>query len=139
MAINRVILVGRMTRDPEKRSTPSGLNVCTFTLAVDDRPHKDGTSSTSFIRCQAWAKTAENVSLYCHKGSLVAVDGRLSQRTYSAKDGSKREILEVICDQVQFLESRKASQEYTSSSVIAESPADAPIESIDSTDDDLPF
>lgn len=138
MAINRVILIGRMTRDPEKRTLTSGSNVCSFTLAVDNPPRRDGGNSTSFISCQAWTKTADNVCQYCHKGSLVAIDGRLSQRSYEGKDGSKRSIVEVICDKVQFLE-RKGSQESTSISAVAEPSADEPIESIDSADDDLPF
>ena len=110
----------------------------TFTLAVDNPPRRDGGNSTSFISCQAWTKTADNVCQYCHKGSLVAIDGRLSQRSYEGRDGSKRSIVEVICDKVQFLE-RKGSQESTSISAVAEPSADEPIESIDSADDDLPF
>lgn len=139
MAVNRVVLVGRMTRDPEMRRTTSDIPVVSFTLAVDERPRKDGTTNASFIPCQAWQKTAENVQQFCHKGSLVAVDGRLQQRSYLAKDGSRKSTIEVVCDQVQFLESRKAGQEGASSSYHAESKADAPIEGIDSSDDDLPF
>lgn len=146
MAINRVVLVGRMTRDPEMRKTSSDLSVVSFTLAVDDRPRKDGSAQTSFIPCQAWNKTAEIVCRYCHKGSLVAVEGRMSQRSYMAKDGSKKSSIEVVCDQVQFLDTRKSSgNDYSGSnggygeSQSSNQAADAPIEGIDSSEDDTPF
>lgn len=142
MAINRVVLVGRLTRDPEQRSTASGVGVATFTLAVDDRPRKDGSTQTSFIPCQAWNKTAENVSKYCHKGSLVAIDGRINQHSYLAKDGSKKSMIEVVCDTVQFLESKKnggMDNGYDNSASETSKAADAPIEGIGDSDDDLPF
>lgn len=137
MAVNRVVLVGRLTRDPEMRKTTTDISVVSFTIAVDDRPRKDGNSQTSFIPCQAWSKTAENVAQYCHKGSLVAVDGRLSQRSYTGRDGTKKSSIEVVCDQVQFLETKRSGQDsgYTQS----DRSADEPIEGIDSSDDDLPF
>lgn len=146
-SVNRVVLVGRLTRDPELRKTTSDLSVVTFTLAVDGRPTRDGKQQTSFINCQAWSSTAENVSKYTHKGSLVAVDGRLQQRTYMSKDNRKVSVVEVVCDTVQFLESKKDSggssyhsdnQNY-SGSASEPSKADAPVEGIDTSDDDLPF
>ncbi|HBR85900.1 MAG TPA: single-stranded DNA-binding protein [Firmicutes bacterium] len=141
MAVNRVVLVGRMTRDPELRRTASDMAVTSFTIAVDDRPRKDGSTSTSFIPCNVWSKTAENVAQYCHKGSLVAVDGRLQQRSYTAKDGTKRSVIEVVGEQVQFLESKRSSSAETTSAPTPSSvsKADAPVEGIDATDDDIPF
>lgn len=149
MAINRVVLVGRLTRDPELRRTTSDTPVVSFTLAIDGRPRKDGTTQTSFISCQAWSATATNVEKFCHKGSLVAVDGRLNQRSYTSKDGRKVSVTEVVAEQVQFLESKRESAlraegEGSNSSNSAPEPegsskADAPVEGIDSSDDDLPF
>ena len=137
MAVNRVVLVGRLTRDPEMRKTSTDLSVVSFTLAVDERPRKDGTSQTSFIPCQVWSRAAENVAQYCHKGSLVAVDGRLTQRNYTAKDGTKRSVIEVVCDQVQFLDTKRSGQDGGYSPI--ERAEDAPVEGIDASDDDLPF
>lgn len=145
MAINRVVLVGRMTRDPELRRTASDLAVVSFTLAVDDRPRKDGTQNTSFIPCTVWGNAAENVQKFCHKGSLVGVDGRLNQRTYQAKDGTKRSVIEVIAESVQFLESKKDAASRSAGAAPApassssQNKAESPVEGIDTSDDDLPF
>lgn len=140
MAINNVVLVGRLARDPELRKTPSNLSVATFTIAVDDGYGKQGgTSTTSFIPCQAWSNTAENVQKFCHKGSLIGVSGRLSQRSYAAKDGTKRTVFEVICNQVQFLETKKAQGISDIEEEDNENKDDQPVEGIDSSDDDLPF
>lgn len=144
-SVNRVVLVGRLTRDPELRKTSSDLSVVSFTLAVDGRPTKDGKQPTSFINCQVWGSAAENVSRYTHKGSMVAVDGRLQQRTYMSKDNRKVSVVEVVCDNVQFLESKKDGGGYRSDneeepgSMNEPSKADAPVEGIDTSDDDLPF
>ncbi len=151
MAINRVVLVGRLTRDPELRRTTSDTPVVSFTLAIDGRPRHDGTPTpTSFIGCTAWSATATNVSKFCHKGSLVAVDGRLNQRTYNAKDGHKVSVVEVVAEQVQFLETKKEAALKSDSGSETPTPsgdnnsnstnkADEPVEGIDSSDDDLPF
>ena len=104
--INRVILVGRLTKDPELRYTNTNIAVTTFTLAVN-RFVKD---EVDFIQCVAWKKNAENTSKYVHKGSLVGVDGRIQTRNYE-KDGRTIYITEVICDNVAFLESKNQSQE----------------------------
>lgn len=105
--INRVVLVGRLTRDPELRKTVNGASVATFTIAVDNRTKgPNGEKTTSFIPCTAWNQQAENACKYTHKGSLVGVEGRLNQRSYDAKDGRKVSVVEVICDSVQFLESK---------------------------------
>ena len=148
--INRVILVGRMTRDPELRKTPSGASVASFTLAVDNRSGKDGDRSASFIPCTIWNQQAENVSRFTHKGSLVGVDGRLNQRSYDSKDGRRVSVIEVICDSVQFLEKKDDSN--NGPTIVEPSvqdsgyqpdpePAQATknVSSIDVTDDDLPF
>jgi single-strand DNA-binding protein len=101
--INRVILVGRLTRDPEARVTTGGKNVVDFSIAVNKRV-KSGESDADFFRIVAWEKTAEYVSNYLGKGRLVAVDGRLQSRKYTASDGSNREVVEVVADTVQSLD-----------------------------------
>ena len=86
--INRVVLVGRMTRDPELRRTPQGDAVTSFTLAVNRNfTSRDGQQQADFINCVVWRKPAENVERYCSKGSLVGVEGRIQTRTYDDKDG----------------------------------------------------
>ena len=104
--INRVILVGRLTRDPESRVTTGGKNVVDFSIAVNKRV-KSGDNDADFFRIVAWEKTAEYVSNYLGKGRLVAVDGRLQSRKYTASDGSNREVVEVVADTVQSLDRPK--------------------------------
>jgi len=103
--INRVVLIGRLTRDPELRYTPSGLPVATFTLAVN-RPFKNaqGERQTDFIRCVAWRQQAEFVANYLTKGRLTAVDGRLQIREWTTQDGQRRTSAEVVADNVTGLE-----------------------------------
>lgn len=102
--LNRIVIIGRLTRDPEMRQTPSGTAVCTFTLAVD-RSFKsaNGERETDFIPVVAWRQLGENCAQYLAKGKLAAVDGRLQIRTYQAQDGSKRTAAEVVADNVRFL------------------------------------
>lgn len=139
--MNRSILVGRVVRDPELRKTNSGTSVVTFTVALDNRVRAGGEKSTSFIPVTAWSQTAENVSKYVRKGSLVGVDGRLNQRSYNSSDGRKVSVIEVIADSVTFLEKRQ--------DVVQNEPIEHPFDlnsepesqnGIDvTTDNDLPF
>lgn len=101
--INNTILVGRLTRDPELRKTQTGQSVCTFTVAVDRIPGKDGTEGADFPSCVAWGKTAEILSQYGSKGSQIGVRGRLQTRNYEDKEGRKVYVTEVVADQVQLL------------------------------------
>lgn len=105
MFLNRVILIGRSTREPELRFTSGGAAVATFTLAVD-RPYLNaqGERETDFIRVVAWRKLAETCANYMGKGRLVAVEGRLQVRTYQTPDGQNRTITEVVADTVRFLD-----------------------------------
>ena len=147
--INRVVLVGRMTRDPELRKTNNCTSVVSFTLALDNRTKgPNGEKTTSFIPCQAWNQQAENCARYTRKGSLVGIEGRISQRSFDTKDGRRASVVEVICDSVQFLE--KKSDANTSSqdmgyasdeqpSYIESAPESNNVSSIDVADDDLPF
>jgi single-strand DNA-binding protein len=105
LALNRVILIGRLTRDPELRILPSGVPVGTFTLAVD-RPftNQQGEREADFIDVVVWRKQAELVSNHLSKGRLVAVEGRLQVRTYETQEGQRRRVVEVVADAVRFLD-----------------------------------
>ncbi|WP_308556007.1 single-stranded DNA-binding protein [uncultured Lactobacillus sp.] len=106
--INRVVLVGRLTRDPELRTTGSGISVATFTLAVDRQfTNSQGERGADFISCVIWRKSAENFCNFTSKGSLVGVDGRIQTRSYDNKDGQRVYVTEVVVDNFALLESRK--------------------------------
>lgn len=104
--MNKVVLIGRLTKDPELKFTPgTGTAVATFTLAVDRKfPTREGQREADFIPVVVWGKPAENTANYVGKGKLVAVSGRIQTRSYDAKDGSKRYVTEVVAEEVQFLE-----------------------------------
>lgn len=141
--INRVVLVGRLTRDPELRKTNSGSSVCSFTIAVDNRQkNPDGSKSTSFIPCTCWNQAADLTSKFVRKGSLVGIEGRLNQRNYQRQDGTKASVLEVICDSVQFLEPKAAADAGADNVVFDDTPAPSEsknLDQLDLPDDDLPF
>lgn len=99
--LNRIILIGRLTKDPELRYTNSGTPVCSFTLAVDSGFGDN--KRTDFINIVVWSKQGENCSQYLSKGKLAAVEGRLQIRNYDDKDGNKRYVTEVVADNVRFL------------------------------------
>ena len=108
--LNKVILIGRLTKEPELRYTPSGAAVASFTLAVNrTRANAQGERETDFIPVVVWQKLAENCANYIGKGSLVAVDGRIQVRTYEAKDGQRRWVTEVIAENVRFLDKKEKS------------------------------
>ena len=111
--INRVVLVGRLTRDVEVRKTASGLSVATFTVACDRRMARgqdvNNQQSADFISCVAWRQAADFLGSYAHKGALVGVEGRIQTRNYD-RDGQKVYITEVVCDTVNLLESKSQSQ-----------------------------
>jgi single-strand DNA-binding protein len=141
--INRVVLVGRLTRDPELRNTTTGNAVCSFTLAVDNRTKgQDGSKTASFIPCVVFSQQAENVSQFVRKGSLVGIEGRLNQRSYDRKDGTKATVIEVLCDSVQFLEPKASTGDAAPAPTFNDVPAveeENHLDSIDIADDDLPF
>lgn len=106
--LNRIVLMGRLTRDPELRRTGSGTPVASFTLAVDrDFKDQNGEKQTDFIDCVAWRSSAEFVSKYFSKGRMAAVSGQLRIRNWQDKDGNKRRSAEVIADNVYFADSKK--------------------------------
>lgn len=103
--LNRVVLVGRLTKDPEFRTTQNGVSVTTFTLAVNRTfTNNQGKQDTDFINCVTFRKLAENVNNYLSKGSLAGVDGRLQSRSYENQEGRRVFVTEVVADNVQFLE-----------------------------------
>lgn len=111
MSINRVVLVGRLTRDPEMRTTGTGKSVVDFSIAVQKRiKPTDGSPDADFFRVIAWEKTAEFVNNYLTKGRLVAVDGRLTTRKFTDKNGNEREVVEVVAENVQGLDRPKDDQ-----------------------------
>ncbi|MCL2816957.1 MAG: single-stranded DNA-binding protein [Clostridiales bacterium] len=132
--LNRIILIGRLTKDPELRYTPSGAAVASFSLAVDRNfKSASGERETDFINIVAWRQLGEHCSKYLSKGKLAAVEGRLQIRSYEAKDGQKRQAAEVVADDVRFLSPKEGGGG-------AYAPA-APENDGDMllTDDDVPF
>ncbi|EZV62872.1 prophage-derived single-stranded DNA-binding protein [Staphylococcus aureus 2010-60-1240-1] len=110
--LNRVVLVGRLTKDPEFRTTPNGVSVATFTLAVNRTfTNAQGEREADFINCVTFRKQADNVNNYLSKGSLAGVDGRLQSRNYENKDGQRVFVTEVVADSVQFLEPKNNNQQ----------------------------
>ena len=102
--MNKAILIGNLTRDPEVRTTGSGVSVCTFTIAVNRRfANQQGVREADFINIVAWRQTAELCGRYLAKGRKVAVVGSIQTRSYDAQDGSKRYVTEVVADEVEFI------------------------------------
>ena len=151
--MNKVILIGRLARDPEMRTTSSGINSTRFTLAVSRNfQNQNGERQADFINCVAWRRQAENISKYCTKGTQVAVEGRIQTGSYDAQDGTKRYTTDIICDNVTFLGSKNSNNnEFTSSSLpedvsepmptmdLNEDPFKDFGDEIALSDDDLPF
>lgn len=140
--MNRTILVGRLTRDPDLRYTPNGVAVANFTIAVN-RPFKskDGEQDADFINCVVWRKLAENLENYMKKGSQIGVDGRLQSRSYDDKDGKKVYVTEIVADSVQFLEPKSNNQSGDSQQQPQsnQDPFENEAEPVSIPGDDLPF
>lgn len=154
--LNRVVVVGRLTRDPDLRYTPNGVAVANFTVAVD-RPftNQQGERETDFINCVTWRRQAENLANYMKKGSLVGVDGRVQTRNYEGQDGKRVYVTEILAESIQFLESRRSEQGSTQTSppnndrnfqsqserppAKSDNPFESSGEPVDLSDDDLPF
>ncbi len=115
--LNRIVLIGRLTKDPELRSTSSGVPVATFTLAVD-RGFKNasGEKETDFVPIVVWRAQAETCATYLSKGKLAAVDGRLQIRTYDDQEGTRRKVAEVVAENVRFLSPKDGAADSSRSS-----------------------
>ncbi len=134
--LNQVVLIGRLTHDPELRYTAgSGVPVATFSLAVD-RPftNQQGERETDFIKIVTWRKQAENCANYLHKGSLAAVSGRLQIRSYEDNEGAKRKVAEVVAENVRFLDKKSDSDKARS-----EDTGSSGGDDLDISGDDVPF
>ena len=135
--MNKVILVGNLTRDPELTETPSGVAVCRFAIAVSrDYANADGTRETDFFNITVWRGRAENCGKYLKKGSKVAVVGSLQNRSYEDKDGIKRNVTDVVANEVEFL-SPKGQGEEGDTTVVSSRRERPQLEAID--DNQLPF
>lgn len=116
--LNKIFIMGRLTRDPELRRTQNGTAVTSFTLAVDrDFKNADGTNDTDFIDVVAWRTTAEFVSKYFSKGRMAVVEGRIQVRDWQDKDGNRRKSVEVVADNVYFADSKRDSKPQESRTV----------------------
>lgn len=154
--LNRVVLVGRLTRDPDLRYTPNGVAVANFTIAVN-RPFssQNGNREADFINCVVWRAAAENLANYMKKGNLIGVDGRVQTRTFEGQDGKTVFVTEIVADSVQFLEPKSSRNDGNSNGSSSQSQqsrnnengnypgSDDPYNNngapIDISDDDLPF
>ena len=140
--INRVVLTGHLTKDPELKVTQSGLSVVQFVIGVQRQfARKDGEREADFISCVAWRKTAENIAKYFRKGQLIGIDGRVQTRSYDDKNGQRVYVTEVVVDNFAFLSSQKGQGNQNPSqrpNATAQDPF-AGTGSVDITDDDLPF
>ena len=137
--MNKVILVGNLTRDPELSETPNGLAVCRFAIAVSrDYANSDGNRETDFFNITVWRNRAENCGKYLKKGSKVAIVGRLQNRSYEDKDGIKRNVTDVVADEVEFLSPKTAQGDEGMETAVASTKRERPqLEAID--DNQLPF
>lgn len=141
--LNVVVIMGRLTADPELRTTNNGTSVTSFSVAVNRSYSKDGNNPTDFINCVAWRNSAEFISRYFTKGQMIAIKGSLQQRSYTDKDGNKRTSYDVVVDTADFCGSKNES----GSSAPARNEAPASFSNVDTGDfeeismgdDDLPF
>ncbi len=126
--MNKVFLIGNLTKDPELSSTTSGIKFCRFTLAVSRSYAKDGKRETDFLPVVVWRAQADNCARYLKKGSRAAVCGSIQTRTYDAQDGSRRYVTEIAADEVQFLTTKNEDER-----------DGADFDDLKPIDDDLPF
>ena len=139
--LNKIFIMGRLTRDPELRRTQNGTAVTSFALAVDrDFKNADGTKDTDFIDVVAWRNTAEFTSKYFAKGRMAVVEGRLQLRDWTDKDGNKRRSAEVLADSIYFGDSRKDTQDGSFQPAAGGVDVSGPdFREVDEDDGDLPF
>ena len=137
--LNTVIIMGRLTRDPEMRTTQSGVAVASFTLAVDRDYSGSEEKQTDFIDCTAWRHSADFVSKYFAKGSMAIVKGRLQIDNYTDNDGNKRKSAKVIADNIYFGESKKSGGQNGGQNTEQITPAPAGFVPVEVDDSELPF
>lgn len=149
--INRVVLVGRITKDIDLKKTPNGASVVQFTLAVSRKIKAKGQPEADFINCISWNNVADLMKQYLHKGSLIGLEGRIQTRNYDDRDGKKVYVTEVVADSVQFLEPKQPTQQTNNNSYNAQpmggymqderasSFNEVDADTLDIASDDLPF
>lgn len=151
--INRVVLVGRITRDPELRKTSVGISVVRFTLAVNRRKTKEGDQEADFINCQVWRHSADFLANYVKKGAMLGIEGRIQTRSYKDQNDRTVYVTEVVCESVQLLAQKQASnvqnqEAHTNTNTYQESPSyqeygatasEFGSDTLDIASDDLPF
>ncbi len=151
--MNKVILIGRLTKDPELRKTPTDVSVVQFTIAVNRSYQQNGERQADFINCVAWRGQAENLARYIKKGGLIAVEGSIQTRSYDDANGVRKFVTEVVVNQITFLENKKSESGYNDLSQLEvppmreenrnsfsqESPFGDIKSSYDISGDDLPF
>ncbi len=136
---NLVVLTGRLTADPELKTTPNGISVTNFSIAVNRNYRSGGENQADFINIVAWRQTAEFVTKYFQKGSLIGIEGSIQTRRYQDKDGNNRTIFEVVANNVQFVESKRDSSAATSEPASFSNADSDDFTEIGGADDDLPF
>ncbi|HHA3114156.1 TPA: single-stranded DNA-binding protein [Staphylococcus aureus] len=138
--LNRTVLVGRLTKDPEYRTAPNGVSVTTFTIAVNRTfTNAQGEREADFINCVTFRKQADNVNNYLSKGSLAGVDGRLQSRSYENQEGRRVFVTEVVCDSVQFLEPKNNNQQNNQQQNGQTQTGNNPFDNTEADFSDLPF
>lgn len=138
--MNRVILIGRLVRDPETRTTINNTNVTRFTIAVARKyQNDDGEKQADFINCVAFNKLANNIAKYCIKGSQVAVEGRIQTGNYEDQNGTTRYTTDIMCDNVKFLGNKKNKEEATDNNVADLEEKEDPFAEFEMDDSDLPW
>lgn len=139
---NVVILTGRLTADPELKTTPNGISVTTFSIAVSRRYRAGEENTADFINIVAWRQTAEFITKYFRKGSMIGIEGSIQTRRYEDKEGKNRTVFEVVASSAQFVESKRDSAgapATPSQGSFSNAGADDFAEPVDGADDDLPF
>lgn len=136
--MNKVFLIGNLTRDPELTVTPSGVSLCRFSIAVSRRyAGSDGTRETDYFNIVVWRNQADNCNRFLKKGSKAAVIGSIQTRTYDKQDGTKGYATDIVAEEVQFLSSRNDSVD--GGSDVVEGKAKTSISSLQAVEEDLPF
>ncbi len=133
--MNRVELVGRLTRDPELRTVSSGVSVATFTIAVNRAfSGQNGEREADFINCRVWRNQAENLAKFCHKGDQIGVEGSIRTSSYDAQDGTKRYVTEVQADRIEFLTPKGGASNFQNSNIGSSDISGSPSSDIATTD-----
>ena len=145
--MNKALLIGRLTKEPEIRHTQNGATVVSYTLAVNRRIQTPGQPDADFISCVAWNKTADLMAQYLHKGSLIGVEGRIQTRSYDNQQGQRVYVTEIFTESIQFLESKNSTSSNDQPDIGYQEPQQSnnnttghdPNETLNIDSDDLPF